>query len=183
MIVKCPDCGVAYHDEDRLTYCPHELIMAAADLEQKKRALSLLERDICFAHQPNGPTHRIRSVGWNGMVTLADMVGEFAPHLFVIATKPPMTDQSVPAAAPLTFPSRARVIEMLQNYAAGTYHAIDPEICGLAARYLQSSTPQAITEECAKIIEHVRDEHAEDGFQVEMMDNAAEAVRALGQRS
>jgi hypothetical protein len=85
MIVECPDCGATYRDEDRLTYCPHEPIMAADDLEQKKYALSLLERDICFAHQPNGPTHRIQSVGWNGMITLHDMVGEFAPHLFVVA--------------------------------------------------------------------------------------------------
>jgi hypothetical protein len=56
--------------------------MPVADLEQKKAGLALLERDICFAHQPDGPTHRVQSVGWNGMVTLTDMTGEFAPHLF-----------------------------------------------------------------------------------------------------
>jgi hypothetical protein len=85
MRVTCADCGATYLDEDRLTYCPHEPIMAADDLEQKKTALALLEHDICFLHQPDGPTHRVQSVGWNGMVTLNDMVGEFAPHLFAIA--------------------------------------------------------------------------------------------------
>jgi hypothetical protein len=59
--------------------------MPAADLAQKKAALALCERDICFAHMPDGPAHRIQSVSWNGMVTLHDMVGEFAPHLFVLA--------------------------------------------------------------------------------------------------
>lgn len=89
MRVKCHDCGATYHDEDRLTYCPHEPIMAADDLEQKKAGLDLLGRDICFAHQPDGPAHRVQSVGWNGMVTLADMAGEFAPHLFVAKDRAP----------------------------------------------------------------------------------------------
>jgi hypothetical protein len=85
MFRRCNDCGTDYDDADRLTFCPHDLIMDADDLAQKKLGLSLIGKPICFAHQPQGPVHRVRSVSWNGMVTLADMVGEFAPHLFVSA--------------------------------------------------------------------------------------------------
>lgn len=85
MIVKCDRCKRDYDDADRNTMCPHNLIMPAADLAQKKAALALCERNICFAHEPYGPSHRIQSVSWNGMVTLHGMVGEFAPHLFVLA--------------------------------------------------------------------------------------------------
>lgn len=85
MIVTCEDCALVYDDADKMTFCPHDLIMPEDDLAQKKVALELCERDICFAHQPDGLPHRIQSVSWNGMVTLHDMTGEFAPHLFVIA--------------------------------------------------------------------------------------------------
>lgn len=85
MIIKCEQCGVAFDDADRSTICPHAMIMPADDLAQKKAGIALIDRDICFAHQPNGPVRRVQSVGWNGMVTLRDMAGEFAPHLFVPA--------------------------------------------------------------------------------------------------
>lgn len=85
MMGKCCDCNTWYDDARRNTICPHDLIMPEADMDQKIAGLALCERDVCFAHQPEGPTHRVQSVSWNGMVTLTDMVGEFAPHLFVIA--------------------------------------------------------------------------------------------------
>ncbi len=88
MKTRCTDCGETYDDADRTTICPHELIMPAADLVQKKAGLALIGKDIRFAHQPEGPTHRVQAVGWNGMVKLADMSGEFAPHLFVPASTP-----------------------------------------------------------------------------------------------
>lgn len=47
--------------------------------------LELIGKDLCFAHEPNGPVRRVQAVGWNGMVTIAGMAGEFAPHLFVPA--------------------------------------------------------------------------------------------------
>ena len=84
-MVPCHDCSTIYDDADRSTICPHNLIMPPADLLQKKLALELCDHDICFAHQPEGSIHRIQSIEWNGMVTLHDMVGQFAPHLFVIA--------------------------------------------------------------------------------------------------
>lgn len=54
---------------------------------RKLQSRSLIGKQVCFAYQPKGPSHRVQSVGWNGMVTLADMVGEFAPHLFVKARR------------------------------------------------------------------------------------------------
>lgn len=83
-IVQCEKCGAIIDDADRTTICPHDLIMPAADLEQKKAGLELIGKDICFAHQLNGPHHRVQSCSWNGMITLQGMAGEFAPHLFVI---------------------------------------------------------------------------------------------------
>jgi hypothetical protein len=86
MLVKCNDCGTDYDDAERLTFCPHARNLLAADMEQKKAALALLGKQVYFAHQPKGPVHRVSTIRWNGMVTLADMVGEFAPHIFVPAT-------------------------------------------------------------------------------------------------
>ena len=85
MFRRCDDCGTDYDDAERVTFCPHNPIMPAADMAQKKLGLALIGKRVCFAHQPNGPSHRIQSVGWNGMVTLDDMTGEFAPHIFVLA--------------------------------------------------------------------------------------------------
>lgn len=85
MDLRCEHCGTIYDDAERLTYCPHENIMAAADMERKKAALALIGRRVCFAHEPQGPSHGVAAIAWDGMITLDDMVGEFAPHLFVVA--------------------------------------------------------------------------------------------------
>lgn len=85
MIRTCEHCLRTYDDAERSTLCAHPLIMSRSNLKQKDLALTLLGKEVCFAHQPDGPRHRIQSVGWSGMVTLSDMPGEFAPHLFVIA--------------------------------------------------------------------------------------------------
>jgi hypothetical protein len=69
----------------RAVYLLYDRFMSADDLEQNKAGIALIGRDIYFAHQPGGPTHRVQSVGWNGMVTIDDMPGEFAPHLFIAA--------------------------------------------------------------------------------------------------
>lgn len=87
MKTTCPTCGKTFDDADRTTICPHGLIMPAEDLERKKAALELIGKDLCFAHEPNGPVRRVQAVGWNGMVTIAGMAGEFAPHLFVVKGK------------------------------------------------------------------------------------------------
>ena len=88
MQTSCAKCGTEFDDADQNTICPHPLIMSADDLAQKKAGLALIGRAVCFAHQPDGPAHVVQAVGWNGMVTLGNMVGEFAPHLFVLAKEP-----------------------------------------------------------------------------------------------
>ncbi len=60
--------------------------MNAAD--QVTAGMDLLGRDVRFAHEPDGPVHRVLAVGSNGMVTLYNMAGEFAPHLFIMAGGP-----------------------------------------------------------------------------------------------
>jgi hypothetical protein len=85
MIRTCESCQAVYDDAERYTYCPHDRFMSAEDLEQKKAGIALIGKQIHFAHQPGGPLYRVRSVGWNGMVTIDNMVGEFAPHLFVVS--------------------------------------------------------------------------------------------------
>lgn len=87
----CNSCGVTLDDADRSTICPHPLIMPADDLAQKKAGLALMDRDICFAHEPDGLVRRVQYVTWNGMVGLHGMSGEFAPHLFVPARGAAMT--------------------------------------------------------------------------------------------
>ena len=87
MNVRCDDCGKEYDDAERDTGCPHERFLSVEDQARKDMAISLIVagRPIRFAHQPDGPTHRIQAVNWIGMVTLDDLPGEFAPHLFVAA--------------------------------------------------------------------------------------------------
>ncbi|CAB4167790.1 hypothetical protein UFOVP860_50 [uncultured Caudovirales phage] len=92
MNVKCDHCGATYRDDERYTLCPHAPIMPAADLAQKDAGLDLLGKAVCFAHQPHGPARRVMVVGWNGMVMLQGMAGEFAPHLFVV--KRPATERA-----------------------------------------------------------------------------------------
>lgn len=82
---QCMGCKATFDDAAQLTFCPHDPIMDPADLKQKDAAIALLGKTIRFAHQPDGPDHHIQSVGWNGMVTLHRMAGEFAPHLFITA--------------------------------------------------------------------------------------------------
>jgi len=84
MIVTCRNCEVEFDDAERNTICPHHLLMPKVDMARKDVALRLLGRDVRFRDQPHGPYRRIDSVGWKGMVTVAGMSGEFAPHLFVV---------------------------------------------------------------------------------------------------
>lgn len=53
-------------------------------LNQKAHALTLLGNPVRFAHQRlDGEIFYVRSVSWEGMVTLDSLPGEFAPFLFV----------------------------------------------------------------------------------------------------
>lgn len=82
MMTECSNCKKIYDDAVCYTFCPHDRFMSDRDLKQKDDALALIGKKLCFAHQLEGPTHRVRSIGWNGMITLDDIEGEFAPHLF-----------------------------------------------------------------------------------------------------
>ena len=87
MNVKCQKCDSRYDDADRSTICPHKLIMPAQDLERKKLAISLMEKPLRFNHMDSGPTLRIQSITWGGMIEFPEssgLVGQFAPHLFKI---------------------------------------------------------------------------------------------------
>lgn len=89
MNVTCWECGLAYDDADRLTFCPHELIMPADDLARKKAAIALMDggSTVRFNHQrDSGPDFHILGIDFIGMVTLRELPGYFAPHLFVHPT-------------------------------------------------------------------------------------------------
>lgn len=84
MNVNCLDCGKRYDDARHLTFCPHDPLMSDADLKQKDAGLALLGKVVRFNHEPDGPTHRVQWVGYNGMVGIDTYRGDFAPHLFVV---------------------------------------------------------------------------------------------------
>lgn len=45
----------------------------------------MIGRRVRFRHQAStGPDHSIKSVSRDGMITLADMSGEFAPDIFIL---------------------------------------------------------------------------------------------------
>ena len=89
MIVTCDKCHASYDDAECSTICPHELLMPREDLERKKLALKIIGKRVRFRHMVYdvGPSYRVSSVAWDGMVELEGMVGEFAPHLFVVVTE------------------------------------------------------------------------------------------------
>lgn len=83
MNVTCQKCSIEFDDADRSTICPHDLIMPAKDIERKKAALKLLGKYVSFHHMPE-KSFFVESCSWNGMISVSGMVGEFAPHLFVV---------------------------------------------------------------------------------------------------
>lgn len=79
----CYRCNIVYDDARRSILCPHEALMSPAQIERDAAAFALLDKSVRFAHQPDGPFHRVRSISPDGMVTIDTLPGEFAPHLFV----------------------------------------------------------------------------------------------------
>lgn len=83
---RYPDLYLHMHGDDYdawlLGHFPP--LALAGLLDPKVVGLALLNQDVCFAHQPDGPAFRVMAVGWGGMVMLHGMAGEFAPHLFVV---------------------------------------------------------------------------------------------------
>lgn len=89
MIVNCRNCDEQFDDARRSTICPHRKLMPDEDMNRKIEALALMDlaqgKTVQF-HGQTGPGYRLQSVGWNGMVTIEGMAGEFAPHLFYVVT-------------------------------------------------------------------------------------------------
>ena len=85
MNVQCDKCHKWYNDAARWTYCPHDEFMSDEQLTRKDLAISLMGKDLYFAHMLRGETFRIQTVTWEGMVTINNVPGEFAPGLFVVA--------------------------------------------------------------------------------------------------
>lgn len=85
MNILCVDCFTYFDDARRLSYCPHEPLASDEILDRKDAAARLLMANtVRFNHEADtGPDRKIQSVSWDGMVTLGDLAGEFAPHLFV----------------------------------------------------------------------------------------------------
>ncbi len=84
MNTTCGDCRRTYDDAVQWTFCPHQPFITDEHCEQKDAAFSLVGKDIYFAHQPEGPYHRVQTINQDGMLTLRDMTGEFSPHLFQV---------------------------------------------------------------------------------------------------
>ena len=83
----CEECAAVYDDARCTTICPHEPFLSEFDAAMKDCATTLLGKKVRFHHQwETGPDHTVQSVGFTGMVTLVDMAGEFAPHLFVVSS-------------------------------------------------------------------------------------------------
>lgn len=85
---RCEKCRKSFDDARRNTICPHEQFLPADLIEQKDLAISLIGKELCFNHMPDGPRYKVQSVGFDGMITLCggdELPGEFAPHLFTVA--------------------------------------------------------------------------------------------------
>jgi hypothetical protein len=93
MNTECPQCRLRYDDAERSTVCPHDRFLTPEIQKQKDLALSLVGKDLHWAHAAagTGEVLRVQSVGWNGMVTLYGWSGEFAPWLFRVVEAPPET--------------------------------------------------------------------------------------------
>lgn len=82
MLRNCEDCGISYDDGTCRTICPHEPFISNAAKEQKDLAYSLIGKDLQFNHTRDKAPLHIQSIDSVGMVTLRELPGEFAPHLF-----------------------------------------------------------------------------------------------------
>ena len=85
MNVQCDKCHKRYDDAKKWTICPHEQFLSDTQFARKDLAISLIGKDLYFAHRQEGEMFHISTVTWEGMVTLDNLPGEFTPGLFVVA--------------------------------------------------------------------------------------------------
>src|SRR5579862_6528134 len=93
MLRTCDHCRTRFDDALCSTLCPHRHFLRPETAKRKDLAIGLIGKRLHFADNPTGEPLRVSSVGWDGMVCIAGMAGEFAPHLFVEA-KPEMAHVS-----------------------------------------------------------------------------------------
>lgn len=84
MKTTCKKCNAHYDDASRSTVCPHVQIADPEVLARKDAALKLIGKRVRFRNEESGPSYRVMSVAFDGLVTLEGFHGEFAPHLFSI---------------------------------------------------------------------------------------------------
>jgi hypothetical protein len=82
MLTMCLQCSKRYDDAMCWTICPHDAFITDQQVTAKDLATSLLLEPVTFNHQPDGPVYRITAIDRDGMVTLDNLAGLFAPHLF-----------------------------------------------------------------------------------------------------
>jgi hypothetical protein len=72
----------------RSTICPHNPLMATADLARKDLAIALMGEKLYFKHLPktDETLTRIVTITWNGMVYVEGYSGMFDPTLFKVAS-------------------------------------------------------------------------------------------------
>lgn len=86
----CLNCNKDYDDARCSTICPHSEFLTVEEAKQKDLAFTLLGKRVYFAHRPAGVEPvRVQAVSRDGMIEIAGFVGEFAPHLFVLAEEDP----------------------------------------------------------------------------------------------
>ena len=85
MIVTCKTCLIVHDDAQQYTYCPHDKFLSDDQARQKDLGLALIGKEVWFAHLQKGDKHCVTSVNFEGMVSISDMTGWFAPHIFVLA--------------------------------------------------------------------------------------------------
>ncbi len=80
----CDKCRTDYDDERQSMICDHGAFLSADEWVQKRLAVKLLGKNVRFLNRQFDGPRRVTSVSRTGMITLEDMSGEFAPHLFEI---------------------------------------------------------------------------------------------------
>jgi hypothetical protein len=81
---ECRKCRAGYDDAERSTICPHDRLKPPEMQDQWEAGHKLLGHRIRFVHMPEGSGYECYALTFEGMVSIAGLPGEFAPHLFVI---------------------------------------------------------------------------------------------------
>lgn len=84
MRVTCEVCHQSYDDAQRLTYCPHDMLMSMADLARKDLAISLMGKSIRLRHEPASKATKVVEINWQGMIIVDGVRGLFDPTMFVV---------------------------------------------------------------------------------------------------